>query len=162
MAIIRSVLPQDAAAICDIYHHYVTQTMITFEEEPVTEEAMRRRILSIIPGLPWLVAEGDAVLGYAYASRWKERAAYRHTVESTVYLRSGFEGQGLGSMLYKALLEQLRSAGFHTVVGCIALPNPASVALHEKFGYSQVAQFREVGFKFNQWIDVGYWEKILD
>ena len=106
-------------------------------------------------GYPWLVAEADdAVVGYAYANRWRERSAYRFSVESTVYLAQHASGRGL----YQALFDELRQRDVHVVIGGITLPNPASVALHEKMGMRKVAEFPEVGFKQGQWLDVGYWQ----
>jgi phosphinothricin acetyltransferase len=113
-------------------------------------------------GLPWLVlCEGGQLLGYAYASQWRARIGYRHAVETSVYLDPGACGRGLGTRLYLALLGGLRAAGYRTVIGGIALPNPGSVALHEKLGFEPVARFREVGRKFNEWVDVGYWQLLL-
>jgi L-amino acid N-acyltransferase YncA len=101
------------------------------------------------------------VVGYAYASKWKSRSAYRYAVESTVYLDPRFTGQGIGRHLYGSLIAELRQRSLHAVIGGIALPNPASIALHERMGFVKVAHFKEIGWKFNQWIDVGYWELIL-
>lgn len=113
-------------------------------------------------GLPWLVAEAEGVVaGYAYATKWRVRHAYRFSVESSVYLAPASAGQGIGTMLYRALLDRLRDGGFHLAIGGIALPNAASIALHEKLGFEKVAQFREVGFKFGRWTDVGYWQLSL-
>ena len=113
-------------------------------------------------GLPWLVAEQDGrVLGYAYAGPWKSRAAYRFAVEVTVYLAPGFTRRGWGTRLCEELFARLRERGVHTVVGGIALPNDASVALHERLGMVKVAHFREIGFKLGRWIDVGYWQRTL-
>ena len=112
--------------------------------------------------LPWLVAELDnAVVGYAYASRWKVRSAYRHSVETTVYLEHGLEGRGIGTKLYSELLALLRGQRLHVAIGGAALPNKASVALHKKLGFEHVGTFRQVGFKQNRWIDVAYWQVVL-
>jgi phosphinothricin acetyltransferase len=112
--------------------------------------------------LPWLVAAVDNdVLGYAYASKWKGRCAYRFAVESTVYLAAARKGQGIGKALYTALIDQLRANRLHTVIGGVALPNHASVMLHERMGFKKVAHFEQVGFKQNRWIDVGYWQLML-
>src|SRR5690242_3432128 len=128
---IRSVQPEDAAQICDIYNHYVRETVVTFEESPVSAMEMAQRIADITVRLPWLVWEEDgAVLGYAYASPWKVRAAYRHSVEASIYLPPHATGRGIGSNLYKALIEDVRHRDIHAVIGGAALPNPASVALH--------------------------------
>ena len=159
---IRDILTQDAPQICKIYNYYVLNTIITFEEEPVAEEEMRSRIESITTKLPWIVFEkDDNILGYAYASEWKSRCAYKHSLETTVYLKKGEGGNGIGSMLYSELLDRLKVQNFHAAIGGISLPNEASIALHEKFGFEKIGQFREVGYKFNKWIDVGYWELIF-
>ena len=156
---IRQATMDDAAQLCDIYNHYVLETPITFEEQPVTIEDMVQRIQDTLQSLPWLVwDQGQRLLGFCYASKWKGRCAYRYSLESTVYLRPDAVGRGVGSQLYGALLDELRQRQFHTVIGGIALPNPASVALHEKYGFEKVAQFKQVGNKFGEWIDVGYWQ----
>jgi L-amino acid N-acyltransferase YncA len=159
---IRYAKTDDAAQVCEIYNHYVLATSITFEEQPVSIDEMGQRIDETLQSLPWLVWEQDESLkGFSYASKWKGRCAYRHSVESTVYLRDDSMGRGIGSQLYRALLDELRRRKFHTVIGGIALPNDASVALHEKFKFEKVAQFREVGKKFDRWTDVGYWQLLL-
>ena len=160
---IRIVKPEDAGDIAEIYNHYILNSTITFEEIPVTVEEMGERIKSINSGFPWIVYENDRqILGYAYACKWKPRSAYKHSVESTVYLRHDKFKKGLGFLLYSELIRRLVMLDFHTVIGGIALPNEASIALHEKLGFKKVAHFKEVGFKFDQWIDVGYWELIID
>src|SRR5579863_5695443 len=150
---IRRVVAEDADAIVGIYNHYVAQTIITFEEEPVSASEMRQRIADIQSALlPWLVAEHDGtVVGYAYASKWRVRKAYRFSTEVTAYLDPDFSGRGIGSMLYVALLSALRERNIHAAMGGIALPNQTSVALHEKLGFKKVAHFEQVGFKFNRW-----------
>lgn len=159
---IRSATLDDAAGICAIYNPYVLGTTITFEEQPVAETEMRRRIGEVTGALVWLVAEeAGEIAGYAYAAKWRARSAYRFSAESTVYVAPAAQRRGLGSRLYGELLVQLRARGVHVVMGGIALPNPASVALHEKMGFGKVAQFREVGRKFDQWLDVGYWQRML-
>ena len=113
-------------------------------------------------GLPFLMAEVRSVpVGFAYASKWKGRCAYRHTAETTVYVKHDCWRCGVGKALYTQLLERLQHAGTHAAIGGIALPNESSIALHERLGFVKVAQFREVGFKFNQWIDVGYWQLLI-
>ena len=159
---LRPVHPDDAPAICAIYNHYVLDTPITFEEIPVAPEEMRQRILDVAGTLPWLVFEEDSqLIAYAYAGPWRPRSAYRFTVEATVYLDPASVGKGVGSALLDALLAELRMREVHSVIGGIALPNEASVALFEKFGFRQVAHFREVGRKFDRWIDVGNWQLLL-
>lgn len=159
---IRAVLLADASAICAIYNHYVTTGDATFEEVPVSVDEMTRRIEATTAAWPWLVAEREgAIAGYAYANQWKPRSGYRHSVESTVYLDPACGGQGLGSSLYAQLLEHLQQLGVHCAIAGIALPNAASIALHEKFGFRKVAHFRENGIKFGRWIDVAYWQRVF-
>ena len=160
---IRSVVADDTDAIVAIYNHYVAQTIITFEEEPVSASDMRQRITDVqSASLPWLVAERDeTVVGYAYATKWRPRKAYRFSTEVTVYLVPNLSGRGIGSILYANLLTALRQRNVRAAMGGIALPNQASIALHEKCGFKKVAHFEQVGFKFNRWIDVGYWQLIL-
>jgi L-amino acid N-acyltransferase YncA len=160
---IRAAESSDANALAEIYNHYVLGTVVTFEENPISGTDMEQRIDAVGSStLPWLVAEKDGrTVGYAYASPWKTRSAYRFSVEVTVYLAPESAGCGIGSLLYGELLAQLQGLGAHAVIGGIALPNDASVALHEKFGFKKVAHFPQVGFKFGQWIDVGYWERVL-
>lgn len=161
--VIRAATTGDAEAIARIYNHYVAGTIITFEEQAVSIEEMAGRILEIgSASLPWLVAERDGrIVGYAYASKWKGRCAYRFSAECTVYLDPDLVGMGYGTELYQRLFAALRVRGMHAVIGGVALPNPASVALHEKMGMRKVAHFREVGYKFDRWIDVGYWQATL-
>ena len=123
---------------------------------------MRQRILEAAAGYPWFVCEEDGkLLGYCYGRKWRERAAYRHSVEVSTYLDASAVGKGRGSALLDAILVELRRRGFHSVIGGVSLPNDASVALLEKFGFRPVAHFKEVGYKFGQWIDVGYWQLLL-
>jgi phosphinothricin acetyltransferase len=159
---IRPCLASDAARVRDIYNHYVRETVITFEEEPVSEREMSERIRDVTARWTWLVTEENGVVtGYAYASAWKARSAYRFSVESTVYVAAEHLGRGLGTQLYRALIAKLREQNVHYVTGGIALPNPASVALHERLGFRKNGHFSEVGFKLGRWVDVGYWELIL-
>ena len=159
---IRVCTSADAAAIAEIYNHYVRETVITFEETPVSAAEMAQRIAQVGERFPWLVwEESGAVVAYAYATEWKPRASYRFSVESTVYVEAEHQGRGFGSKVYYALLEELGRRDLHSIVGGIALPNPASVALHEKLGFEKIAHFAEVGWKFDRWVDVGYWQLLL-
>lgn len=161
--VIRPAAADDAAAVAEIYNHYVATSIATFELAPVAAEAMGRRIAEVRShGLPWLVAEGaSAILGYAYAGRWRTREGYRHSVETSIYLAPETIGHGLGRTLYSCLLDALSACDVRAVIGGIALPNPASVVLHERLGFEPVARFREVGRKFERWIDVGYWQRSM-
>ena len=159
---IRAATAQDAPAVCAIYNHYVTNTIVTFEEQPVAAREMKARIDAVLERLPWLVLERDGgIAGYACASSWKARTGYRFAAESSIYLAPAEIGRGFGSALYESLLEALRARGIHCVIGGAALPNPASVALHEKLGFTKIAHFRESGYKFGRWIDVGYWQRVF-
>ena len=160
---IRPAKTVDAAAIAAIYNHYVLNTCVTFEKDAVSPKDMAQRIDEIISaGLPWLVwDEAGKVFGYSYAGKWKARCAYRYAVESTIYLDKDATGRGIGTTLYAALIAELRRLKLHSIIGGVALPNAASIALQEKFGFQKVAHFREVGWKREQWIDVGYWELLL-
>ena len=160
---IRPATAGDADAVAAIYNPYVADSTITFETESVTPSEMATRIAEAqAANLPWLVAiEGEEIVGYAYASKWKGRCAYRYAVESTVYLDAARHGRGIGRALYVALIDALRTRSMHTVIGGIALPNPASVALHERLGFEPVALFKQVGYKHDRWIDVGYWQMLL-
>jgi phosphinothricin acetyltransferase len=161
--LIRRVAAGDAAAIAAIYNHHVVNTIVTFEETAVGEDEMRRRIADIDGSHAWFVAElKGRVAGYAYASAWRARTAYRRSVETTVYVDDAFVGRGLGTALYDALLRELAQRGFHCAMGGIALPNAGSVALHERMGFAKVAHFKEVGWKLGRWIDVGYWQRVLE
>ena len=160
---LRAATTADATTIAEIYNHYVVNTIITFEEEAVPATEMAARISEVLGlNLPWFVwEENGRVLGYAYAGKWKSRCAYRYSVESSIYLAKDATGRGLGTKLYVALIDALRTKGIHSIIGGIALPNPASIGISEKLGFQKIGQFKEVGWKFEQWIDVGYWELIL-
>lgn len=172
---IRSASPEDVPFITDIYNYYISESIATFEEKVVTESQMAQRIANVTDaGLPWIVAqqqerEQQTIIGYAYASPFKSRSAYRFSIEVSVYLspkltrstRGSKNGSGWGTKLYTDLFEKVKALPVHSIIGGISLPNAASVALHEKMGMQQVAHFKEVGFKFNQWIDVGYWQLVL-
>jgi L-amino acid N-acyltransferase YncA len=163
MRVIRPASPADADAIARIYNHYISNTIVTFEESPLASGEIADRIGKVVSAsLPWIVLEqAGQVAGYAYASKWQGRSAYRFSVESTVYLAPAATGQGFGTKLYERLISILAEGQAHVVIGGIALPNAASVALHETLGFEKVAHFKEVGFKFGQWIDVGYWQRPL-
>ena len=162
MTSIRAAIPADAGAIAEIYNHYIAETTVTFELTEASVEDIAGRIERIGAHSPFFVLEeNQRVLGYAYAAPWQSRPAYRHSVESTIYLHREATGRGLGSKLYRHLLDELRQRNVHTVIAGIALPNAASVALHESLGFVNVSRFQEVGRKFDRWIDVGHWQKML-
>ncbi|SBS31000.1 Phosphinothricin N-acetyltransferase [Marinomonas spartinae] len=161
--LIRSVSTKDVPSLTDIYNNYIENTIITFEEDSITSNEMAVRIDKVSHAhLPWLVLEEDGdVLGYAYAGNWHGRSAYRFTAEPTIYLAQEAKGKGQGKILYSSLIEELRKKGMKQLIGLIALPNAASVGLHESLGFKKAGEFKDVGFKFDQWISVGYWQLTL-
>ncbi|HEX6704860.1 MAG TPA: arsinothricin resistance N-acetyltransferase ArsN1 family B [Albitalea sp.] len=160
---IRVATPQDAEAIAAIYAPIVTDTTISFELEPPSVEEMRGRIVSTLERLPWLVGEDDtgAVKGYVYAGRHRERPAYQWSVDVTAYVRADARGQGVGKRLYERLFDELMRLGYCQAFAGIALPNAASVALHECVGFKPLGIYRNVGFKMSAWRDVGWWQREL-
>lgn len=159
---IRSVQLADAKAIRDIYQPYVTDTAITFEVDVPTVQEFEKRITQTLAHFPYLVAvvEGK-VVGYAYASTYYARAAYDWTVELSIYVAKETRGKGVGSALYEALEEELKARGYLRFLACIAVPNEASISMHKKRGYVQVAHFPKIGFKFNQWHDIVWMQKTI-
>jgi L-amino acid N-acyltransferase YncA len=161
--LIRDATAAGAAAVASLYNGYVLASVATFEETPLAGSAMAERLRAVQErGLPWLAAVEDGeVVGYACAGSWNTRGAYRLTAEVTAYVAEGATRHGVGSALYAELFARLRELGIHAVIAVIALPNPASVALHERFGLRHAGTFREVGHKFGRWVDVGYWQGLL-
>ena len=156
---IRKVHINDFEQLLDIYNYYVQNTIVTFDTEPLTLKAFKEKVERISKAFPFIVFEKDnEILGYAYGSKWRQKPAYNNTVESTVYVKHDVHGKQIGTKLYTELLKQLKQQKFHTVIGGLTLPNEASVRLHKKFGFKEVAHFRQVGFKFNKWLDVGFWQ----
>lgn len=150
---------RDADACAAIYAPSVTGSAASFEEEPPDGAEMGRRIAHISERYPWLVAESEGtVIGYAYASPHRERAAYRWSVDAAVYVGEGHRGRGVGRALYQALFERLARQGLRTVCAGITLPNAASVALHESCGFRPIGVYRNIGFKAGRWHDVGWWQ----
>lgn len=161
--IIRSAQLADAKAIQAIYQPYVTETAITFEVDVPTVLEFERRITQTLAHFPYLVAEEEGiVVGYAYASTYYARAAYDWTVELSIYISKEARGQGIGSSLYDALEEELKARGYLRFLACIAVPNEASISMHKKRGYVQVAHFPKIGYKFNKWHDIVWMQKTLD
>ena len=159
---IRPAKEDDANQIAAIYNHYIEYTSITFEQVPITGTEMASRLKQGVSKGTWLVCENDKKLvGYAYSSPWGERIGYRRSVETSIYLDHSYIKKGLGFELYDKLLEQLQLQQIHTVIGVIGLPNPQSIALHEKLGFKQVAELKQIGQKFGKWVDVGYWQLLF-
>ncbi|SBV32619.1 arsinothricin resistance N-acetyltransferase ArsN1 family B [Sphingopyxis panaciterrulae] len=159
---VRQITMGDAQAVQAIYAHYVTSTTISFEDVPPDVMEIERRIAAILPRYPYLVAEEDGrIVGYAYASEHRTRVAYRTSVDVTVYVAPGAQRSGVARCLYSRLLPAAASLGYHAAFAGIALPNDASVGLHEVMGFELVGVYREVGRKFDAWHDVGWWQRLL-
>lgn len=161
-SLIRSASTADAVSIAEIYNWYIENTYITFEAAPVSVSEMRKRLQRASRLHPWIVLEQHGkVSGFAYASEFRARAAYRHSVEITIYLDPQVHGNGFGTLLYGRLIEQLRESPAHVLVAVIALPNEQSIGLHEKLGFVKAGHLAELGRKFNKWVDVDYWQLTL-
>ncbi|USI73276.1 GNAT family N-acetyltransferase [Sphingomonas morindae] len=161
-ALIRPVRREDAAAIAELYRPYVTDSVITFELAAPDEGEIGARIEAITHAFPWLVAEREgAVIGYAYGSPYRTRAAYRWVAETGIYLAPAAQGQGLGRLLYGALLDALAAHGYVAAIGVLTLPNPASEALHAALGFRPAGVQPGIGFKQGRWHDVGFWQRDL-
>jgi phosphinothricin acetyltransferase len=160
-AVIRLATPDDAAAVLAVYAPYCL-TPVSFEAGPPSEDEMRQRIATTLRACPWLVCEeADGVIGYAYASLHKERAAYRWSVDTTVYVRQGRHRSGVGQLLYTSLFGVLARQGFVNAFAGVTLPNPASVGLHKAMGFVPVGTYRGVGFKNGAWHDVAWYHRLL-
>ncbi len=159
---IRPAESHDADEVAAIYAPIVRNTPISFELDPPDANEMSRRIARTVAMTPWLVCTtGTALVGYAYATGHRERAAYRWSVDVSAYVHEAARGRGVGAALYEALLGILRVQGFHRAYAGITLPNAASVGLHESAGFRPVGVYRSVGFKCGAWHDVGWWERAL-
>lgn len=149
----------DAAACAAIYAPSVESSPISFEVVPPDAAELERRIARYAATHQFLVAEdGGAVVGYAYACRWAERAAYDWSVETSVYVDGAHQGRGVGRALYAELFDRLRTQGFRVAVAGVTLPNPASIALHEGMGFEPIGVLRDIGWKEGDWRDIGYWQ----
>ncbi|MGB0849669.1 MAG: GNAT family N-acetyltransferase [Bacteroidia bacterium] len=157
---IREANQSDVQKITDIYNHYVRETVVTFDltERPISFFSEKMAVLQ--KDYPFLVAtEDDIPIGYAYASPWKQKDAYKQTAELTIYMDHSNLGKGIGLRLYNALLSSLPLFDIVTAIGGITVPNETSVKLHEKLGFKKVAEFEKVGFKFDKWLNVEYWQR---
>ena len=158
--VIRTAAAADAAAIASVYRPYVERSHFTFEEVPPDGPEIAERLSN--PLHPWLVADEDGTIaGYASTAPMRNRAAYRWSVETGIYLSPDAHGRGIGRQLLAAHLDVLEQQGFVTAIAGIALPNDASIALHEKLGFTLSGVERGVGFKLGQWFDVGRWQRDL-
>jgi phosphinothricin acetyltransferase len=160
---LRAAAPDDAAAIAAIYAPYVTASATSFENEAPDAPAMAGRMAAGGDLYPWIVAEDESggVAGYAYASAFRPRAAYRYAVETSVYLSQERSGAGIGKRLYASLIATLEAQGFAQAIGAVTLPNTASVRLHQWLGFVEAGVYRQVGYKLGAWHDVGLWQRRL-
>ncbi|CAN5680089.1 GNAT family N-acetyltransferase [soil metagenome] len=165
---IRDVQLDDFPALAALTNHYILTTPIHFGYGPVSADELRH-LWESHPKHPYLVMTEEsqesprraALLGYAKAAVWRERAAYSRTAEVGIYLDPSAHGRGLGKTLYRALIDRCRAAGYHCLVGGLTLPNPASARLHEACGFVHVGTFRQVGWKFAAWHDVAFYQLML-
>lgn len=156
---IRPAHIDDTEILLNIYNYYVLNTAVTFDIEPLSIQAFKDKLIHIKIDYPFIVYEEDGeILGYAYGSKFRPKPAYNYVVESTVYVKHDAHGKQIGTKLYTELLRLLKEANLHTVLGVLTIPNQASIKLHEKFGFKQVAHLKEVGLKFGKWQDVGIWQ----
>ena len=167
MIALRPARPEDAAQIAAIYAPYVLTGTVSFETEAPDSRAMRNRMTASDGLYPWIVAtngeeDGDAVLAYAYATKFRERPAYRYVVETSIYVSGAVQGQGVGRLLYPALINTLRAQGFIQAISVISLPNDHSIGLHEASGFRRQGVLRELGFKQGRWVDIGFWQRELN
>ncbi|RED48334.1 GNAT family N-acetyltransferase [Seonamhaeicola aphaedonensis] len=160
---IRDFQISDTQQLLDIYNYYVLNTVITFDDVELSLETFTEKVNAINSEYPFIVfEENNELLGYAYGSQFRSKPAYKYSVEVTIYVKNKAQGKQIGTRLYVKLLTELKNLGYHVALGGITLPNEASVSLHEKFGFSKVAHFKHVGKKFGTWLDVGFWQLILD
>ena len=158
---LRSATCGDAERIAALYAPFVCDTIISFETEPPSVDEMARRIETLSADYPYLIAQAEQLLGYAYASPHRQRAAYRSSVDVTVYVAPTAQRRGIGRTLYTELLAKLTAQGFHRAYAGIALPNEKSIGLHEAMGFRHVGTYREVGYKFGRFHDVAWYERDL-
>ena len=162
MPTIRLAREADAPSVAAIYAPYCNDTVISFEEAAPTTDEMAQRIRAIGAVRPWIVLEADGtIVGYAYASPHNDRAAYRWSVSTAIYIGSGHQRRGAGRALYTTLFELLKHLGYYTATAGITLPNPASVGLHEAFGFALVGVYRDIGHKMGGWHDVAWYQAAL-
>jgi len=156
---IRQIKASDVPKILPIYNYHVQNTVVTFDIIPLSIEQYTKKVMRISDEFPFLVyIDNTEIVGFAYASNWRQKPAYNHTVESTIYTKNSAQKRQIGTKLYLELLQQLKVKGYKTVIGGISLPNEPSVKFHEKFGYEKVGHFSKVGKKFDKWVDVAFWQ----
>src|SRR6266498_433645 len=163
MSLIRIATAADASAILKIYAPYIENTSYTFETEIPVIDSFQERIMSYLQNWPWLVCEIEGIVaGYAYAARHRERVAYQWSIESSLYVHDDYQGTGVATALYTALIEILKLQGFRNLYAVINLPNDKSVVFHEKMGFEYFATYKNVGYKIGKWKNVGWWQLQLN
>lgn len=156
---LRHFTKDDIAALLDIYNYYVTNTVATFDIKPLKLQTFEKKLNDINSKYPFLIFEEEKqILGFAYASKFRPKPAYKFTVEATVYVKHTAHGKHIGSQLYKALIHELKQTDTHTILGVLTLPNEASIKLHQKFGFEEVAHLKELGYKFGAWHNVAIYQ----
>ena len=159
---VRPAQEADMAAVCELVNHYIEHTSTNFRTEPRTTTQWIQELADNASHYPWLVADvAGTIAGLAYATSWKTRPAYAWTAETTIYIDTGYVGRGVGSTLYRELLETLQRQGFHSAIATITLPNDHSLTLHKSMGYLPVGTIANAGFKRGQWHDVTLWQREL-
>lgn len=161
---IRKAKLSDAKAIVDIYNYYIKETTVTFEIDELTSEDMAKRIEKTFEnGYPFIVYEEDGeIIGYAYVRKWRERASYRNTLETSVYVNKDMKKHGIGKQLYKELINECQNIGAHVLIGVLSDTNIASKKFHKGIGFEKTGHFKEVANKFNRFIDVEFWSLMLN
>ncbi|MFL1012771.1 GNAT family N-acetyltransferase [Flavisericum labens] len=156
---IRPLHSNDVRALLEIYNYYVKHSVVTFDDKPLSLKIFEEKINHVLAEYPVLVFEdNNEILGYAYGSKFRPKPAYKNTVETTVYVKHNAHRKQIGSKLYAELLQLLKQQKFHVALGVLTLPNHASIKLHQRFNFTQVAHFNEVGYKFGKWLDVGVFQ----
>ncbi len=159
----RPVTVADAQQLVDIYNYYVIHSIVTLDLVPFSAQDFEEKISTISSQFPFIVyEENDEILGYAYANTFRTKPAYNKTVELTIYLKHSTLGKQIGKKMYSELIQQLKAENYHVLIGGLTLPNEVSVKLHEGFGFEKVAHFKEVGYKFDKWHDVGFWQLTIN
>lgn len=159
----RPVTVADAQQLVAIYNYYVIHSIVTLDLVPFSVQDFEEKINTISSQFPFIVyEENDEILGYAYAGTFRTKPAYNKTVELTIYLKQHALGKQIGKKMYSELIQQLKAENYHVLIGGLTLPNDASVKLHEGFGFEKVAHFKEVGYKFDKWHDVGFWQLTIN
>ncbi len=159
---IRDVQPKDSKGIATIYNEYVLHSTATFEEKPVSEQTIQERLAEISTNFPFLVFEENSeIVAYAYAHKWKEKDAYKYTLETTVYVAPKYQKKGIGLKLMQMLIDECKTKNYKALIACITKDNKGSIALHKKLGFFQVSDFKSVGLKFGKLLDVCDYELLL-